>query len=229
MAEEPKLLDHKYKLVYFDARGLAEPIRWILAYKGITFEDHRIHHDDWKVHVKGYSWGKLPILFENELELTQSCSIARYLARRYKLDGNTEYEAHLCDQYVDHIFDFLNGFAPWYAIKNKAERMEARKGILVDIVPDFLNQFERVNKLRPGPYLLGDQVAYADFYLASFLDVLEADEFLGPKLLADYPELTQQKKDVMAIPQIKKIIETNPSATACCTQCQKYVLADKDK
>lgn len=28
-------------LTYFDARGLAEPIRWILAYGGEKFEDVR--------------------------------------------------------------------------------------------------------------------------------------------------------------------------------------------
>lgn len=29
------------KLYYFNARGIAEPIRWILSYGGIIFEDIR--------------------------------------------------------------------------------------------------------------------------------------------------------------------------------------------
>lgn len=36
-----------FKLTYFNIRGLAEPIRWLLAYGGIDYEDNRIERDDW--------------------------------------------------------------------------------------------------------------------------------------------------------------------------------------
>lgn len=32
----------KYRLVYFDVRALAEPIRWIFAYSGTPYVDERI-------------------------------------------------------------------------------------------------------------------------------------------------------------------------------------------
>ena len=36
-----------YKLTYFNVRGLGEPIRFLLSYGGIEFEDHRIAIEDW--------------------------------------------------------------------------------------------------------------------------------------------------------------------------------------
>lgn len=36
-----------YKLTYFDLTALGEPIRMLLAYGGIEFEDNRIEDDKW--------------------------------------------------------------------------------------------------------------------------------------------------------------------------------------
>jgi glutathione S-transferase len=36
-----------YKLVYFNARGKAEHIRFIFAYAGVDYEDERISQDKW--------------------------------------------------------------------------------------------------------------------------------------------------------------------------------------
>lgn len=36
-----------YKLYYFNIKALAEPIRYILAYGGIEYEDVRVERADW--------------------------------------------------------------------------------------------------------------------------------------------------------------------------------------
>ena len=36
-----------YKLTYFNARGVAEPSRIILAYNGVEFEDVRVEREQW--------------------------------------------------------------------------------------------------------------------------------------------------------------------------------------
>jgi len=112
---------------------------------------------------------------------------------------------------------------------DKEQREAARKDILANVLPPFLQKFETLNLREPGPFVLGDRVSYADFYLAAYLDILEADQFIGPKLLDDYPVLRQHKQDVLSIPQIAEQVAKNPDALPCCSFCQRYVnLSNKE-
>jgi len=36
-----------YKLTYFPIEGLGEPIRWLLSYGNLEFEDNRFKEEDW--------------------------------------------------------------------------------------------------------------------------------------------------------------------------------------
>lgn len=44
-----------YKLFYFNVKALGEPIRLLLSYGEIEFEDHRIPYQDWRKH-KDCEW-----------------------------------------------------------------------------------------------------------------------------------------------------------------------------
>lgn len=41
-----------YRLIYFDIRGLAEPVRWMFCLAGIPFEDERIPLVEWNEQKK---------------------------------------------------------------------------------------------------------------------------------------------------------------------------------
>lgn len=59
-----------YKLTYFNITGLAEPIRFLLSYLNIDFEDVRIEYEHWpsiktsmflKMYKYIYIYCKLPL------------------------------------------------------------------------------------------------------------------------------------------------------------------------
>lgn len=41
------MADSKYKLTYFNLKGLAECVRFLFAYADVEFEDNRIEKEDW--------------------------------------------------------------------------------------------------------------------------------------------------------------------------------------
>jgi len=49
MAEEQP----RYRLIYFNARGRAEHIRYIFAYAGVDYIDERVSNDRWPELKKG--------------------------------------------------------------------------------------------------------------------------------------------------------------------------------
>lgn len=42
-----KFPPENYKVIYFNVKALAEPLRYLLSYGGIEFEDIRITRDEW--------------------------------------------------------------------------------------------------------------------------------------------------------------------------------------
>lgn len=42
-----RAMSHKYKLIYFNARGRAEHVRFIFAYAGVEYQDFRVPKEKW--------------------------------------------------------------------------------------------------------------------------------------------------------------------------------------
>lgn len=95
-----------YKLYYFDLKGLAEAIRFLLAYGGIEYEDVRVARDDWPELKKTMPMGQLPVLEVDGKRVYQSSAISRYLAKKVGLAGSNDWESLIIDSAVDTINDF---------------------------------------------------------------------------------------------------------------------------
>ena len=132
-----------YKLRYFNLRGRAELARLLFHYAGQEFEDIHIGFEDWPtlkqseypahyytahnacseldvkskyVHdwISAMPFKQLPVLEVDGQSLSQSNAIARYLASKFKLNGQTDLETALSNMYVDHIEDLMSG--KWYTM-----------------------------------------------------------------------------------------------------------------
>ena len=97
-----------YKLTYFNGRGRAELSRLIFAAAGVQFTDERV--TNWPTGKEDAPLGQLPYLTVDGVKLPQSLSIARYLAKQFKLAGADDLAQAKADAIVDTLNDVLEPF-----------------------------------------------------------------------------------------------------------------------
>ena len=133
-----------YRLVYFNTRGAAEPIRLLLSVTGEAWEDLRYPMG---VAAKGFqlapeflkdqeagrfaiNMGALPILFVRdetggETPVGQSNAIARFIAHRHNMMGSTTLErAH-----IDGLYECVRDIKQkWFAVKGTPDEAASLPG-----------------------------------------------------------------------------------------------------
>lgn len=201
------------RLGYWKIRGLAQPIRLLLTYAGEDFEDILYEQGDgpefsreaW-TSVKesvGLDFPNLPYYMDDDVKMTQSNTIVRYIAGKYDLLGKTKEEKVKCDLMLENAMDFRNGT------------------VRLCYNPDYDNlkdaYFERLMKVVfPGFekflgdkswFAHGEEVTACDFPMYELLD---QHLLMKPGCLDEFPKLTAFHKRFAELPKIKAYLE-NPS------------------
>ncbi|GFR33338.1 glutathione S-transferase Mu 1 [Trichonephila clavata] len=154
---------------YWDMRGYGEPIRFLLHYKKIDFEDKRynVNTGDWlkdKFNL-GLDFPNLPYYIEDDLRITQSTTIIQYLARKYGMDGKDERQKVRVSMAVLQLIDLRMALVD--VIYN--DHYEALKENFIKKIPDMLKQWDKF--LGDRKYLAGDNITYVDFMAYDCIDM----------------------------------------------------------
>merc|ERR1712117_942559 len=106
-------------LCYWDIRGLAQPIRLLLAYTETDYEDKLLSCGPAPGFDKscwfdnkfsfGLDFPNLPYYIDGDVKITQSNAILRYIARKNDMLGKTEEERVRVDIMGEQSMDFRNG------------------------------------------------------------------------------------------------------------------------
>jgi len=206
-----------YKLTYFDAKAVGEPIRFLFAAAGVDYEDDRIKIQDWG-EVKGkLGYGQLPILYIDGEQLTQSYAIMRYLATLFDLVPKDPFLAARCDELADSLNDVRQKFRDLATllINNRQEEAdktaEVRQQLRDVHFPKFFAIFEEIVGKTSGTYIAGEKLSWADLLLASWLDLWET-LVTGPgsEYLNDFPKIKKLRQTVFELPGIKAHVNQRP-------------------
>ncbi|XP_064081365.1 hematopoietic prostaglandin D synthase-like isoform X2 [Macrobrachium nipponense] len=100
----------EYTLMYFNAQGRGELIRWLFAHAGIEYNDDRIEMEDWPERKPDVPGGKLPVLMIDGKPLVQSVAIARYVAKEAGLVPEDNLDAAYCDALVDTCSEMMHQY-----------------------------------------------------------------------------------------------------------------------
>ncbi|CAG7837629.1 unnamed protein product [Allacma fusca] len=205
-----------YELYYYNSRGLAEPIRFLLSYGGASFDDIRTPvtcfspitplPEEWRA---SSLFGQVPILKFDNKQLTQSLAITRYLARKYKLVGKDDFEAAKCDELADGIKEFFLLWTPFYFEEDEDEKKKLAENTFLIAKQRYLTTFNSVVEANDGVHLVGNAITWPDIYLAEYLDHIA--RITGLDLVSEYSGLEALLKNVLSNPRIKDWLERRPN------------------
>jgi len=197
-----------YKVHYFNSRGKAEVIRFLLVAAEQKFEDIRVEKEKWPELKPKTPTGVLPYVEtpENQV-LVQSGAIARLLAKKYNFYGKTENEFYLVERALAQIEDISSELikifhAPEATREASFKEFGEGKGkLLVKTLVKFIEEG------KTG-FFAGSAPTVADLTLLHNLDYLR---IACPNLVKENPELDKHsQRTVDAMPLIKKWIADRP-------------------
>nr|WCC58244.1 glutathione S-transferase [Pharsalia antennata] len=196
-----------YKVTYFDITALGEPIRFLLNYGGIEFEDNRIQKENWPALKPSMPLGQMPTLEHNGKVAHQSVAISRYLAKQVKLVGKNDWEDLEIDATVDTINDLRIKIALYYFEPDEKVKLTRAAPLFNEAIPFYLEKLEDQAKKNKG-YFVNGRLTWADLFFVSLLDYMS---FLTKKdLIANSPNLQIVSKNVLNIPNIKAWVDKRP-------------------
>ncbi|KAF9919040.1 hypothetical protein BX616_002704 [Lobosporangium transversale] len=164
-----------YKVLYLKLHGMAATTRAILAVSGVKWEN--IYPSDWVSEKPHTPLGVMPILYEIHrsspslpstnpglvLEIPESEAIERYLARKFGLLGQDEWE----ETAINVFYSSSNAIMSFYINKvllafPDIKQRELEKFLTKDL-PVWISQHEKwLAKNGNNGHYVGDQLSLAD-------------------------------------------------------------------
>ncbi|KAL4478046.1 hypothetical protein ABPG72_013485 [Tetrahymena utriculariae] len=171
-------------LGYWSFRGLAQPIRFLLAYLGVQYTDkHYTKGEDWFENDKknlGMDFPNIPYFIDNDIKISESSAIPFYIIKKYN-------KSELLGQNADGSYN------------EREIKVQQVIGVIKDINkelmglcfnPDFANAKDKVynEKLSVGLKKLTDFLGNKEFLLGS----LTYADFLFYETLSYYKHIFPQ-------------------------------------
>ncbi len=202
---------NKLKLTYFDfAGGRAEPARLALHIGGIPFDDYRFAPADFPEVRKTTPLGQVPTLYVNDVQITQSDAITRYVGKLAGLYPEDALQALFCDEVLGALEDINIKIGTTFGMTGD-DLKNAREALVAGALPKYLRWLEQQLESHGGEFLADHRLTIADlkaFVLLSWLSSGKLDhmpvdllETAAPKLkgyvsrLAQLPAIAQYYAD----------------------------------
>ncbi|XP_040290756.1 glutathione S-transferase P 2-like [Bufo bufo] len=195
-----------YTLTYLPLRGRAEAIRLLLGDQGVSWTDDEVEMQDWAAGIrdlkKNAVFGQLPRFQDGDFVLYQSCTILRYLARKYGLSGSNEREIAIIEMMNDGVEDLRMKYYKFIFWDN-----EANKEKFLEELEIQLGYFEKIlsNNANGTKFLVGDKISYADYNL---LDTLECIIDFSPTCLSGFPLLSGFVERLLKRPKLSQYLKS---------------------
>ncbi|KAF7250136.1 hypothetical protein EG68_09619 [Paragonimus skrjabini miyazakii] len=203
----------KYKLTYFNMRGLAERIRLVLHAAGLEFEDHRLEKSDWPAVKPTIEGGKVPVLDVTTCcgktrRMNESMAIARWLAKKYQMMGSNDDEYYEVERVIGQCYDIDRDVA---MIIHATE--EAKPKLIKEFTegngPRLFGMIAKHLEASQNGLVAGDKATLADFCILCTIDQVESN--VPGFLTGKFPIFQRHRELVLKNnPKVAAYLETRP-------------------
>ena len=197
----------KLKLNYFDfPGGRAEPARLALHLGGIPFEDYRFAFSDFPEVRKTTPLNQVPTLQINDLQVTQSDAITRYVGKLAGLYPDNDLQALFCDEVMGALEDVNVKLGETFGMTGD-DLKAARDALVTGPLPKYLHWLERQLEFHGGEFFADHRLTIADLKAFVFLRGLRSGRLEHvPTNLIDTvaPKLTAYLQRMSNIPTISQ-------------------------
>lgn len=201
----------QFKLYYFEFKFRAETTRLIFEAAGKPYEDIRFEPSKWPEFKSKAPFGTAPFLEisngSQTLCMGESVSIARYVARKFKLAGKSDEESAIVDMYADQVTNLMDQMARILQEKDENKKKQDRQIFESETIPKYFKLFdERIAQSKCG-YLAPSGLTWVDLYLFNFIDVQgeKANSFLE-----NFTNVKQLNEKVKSNPRISAYLKRRP-------------------
>ncbi|CAG7726509.1 unnamed protein product [Allacma fusca] len=200
-------------LGYWDIRGLAQPIRLLLQYLGVDYENKLYgfssgpgpEDESWtsEKFTLGLDFPNIPYWIDDKIKLTESKAILKYLA---KTKGPATVPDNVEDQAIaDQVEGLANDVQT--ALQDLTYSQTGIPETPLEVA--LAKKFEYVETfLSKRKWVVGDKITYVDFYL---YEVLFQFQKFNKNFLKPYPALQNYVQAFENLPQLKEYVKANSS------------------
>ncbi len=152
----------RLKLTYFDVPGgRAEPTRLALHIGGIAFEDYRFPFSDFPEVRKNTPLNQVPTLQINDLLVTQSDAITRYVGKLTGLYPTDNLQALFCDEVLSALEDVNIRVGATFGMTGD-ELKNARAALVTGLLPRYLQWLQKQLESHGGEFFADHRLTIAD-------------------------------------------------------------------
>ena len=196
---------NKLKLTYFDfSGGRAEPARLAMHIGGISFEDHRFASKDFPEIRKTTPLNQVPTLHVNDVQVTQSDAITRYVGKLAGPYPEDAFQALLCDEVMSALEDINVKIGATFGMTGEALK-NAREALATGPLPRYLRWLQNQLESHGGEYFADNRLSIADlkaFVILRWLSSGVLDHIPGDLVDAEAPVLKDYMQRIAMLPAI---------------------------
>ena len=195
----------KLKLTYFDFNGgRAEPARLAMHIGGIPFEDNRFAAKDFSEIRKTTPLNQVPTLQVNDVQVTQSDAITRYVGKQAGLYPADVFQALLCDEVMGVLEEVNVKIGATFGMTGE-DLKNARDALVAGPLTRYLRWLQTQLADHGGEYFADNRLTIADLKALVILRWLSSgvlDHIPANLVETEAPKLRIYMDRIAALPAI---------------------------